>query len=80
MSMDVHGHITFPALPTSDLHGWRKCNRIVGTILAVWVGLKLLLHFPHFPHPCGSDIAICTPHVHMGRMSQEAKDSCVLNV
>ena len=24
--------------PHSDLHGWRKCNRIVGTILAMWVG------------------------------------------
>ena len=43
-----HGHMrcpnklhpcndAFSALPTSDLHGWRKCNRIVGTILAMWV-------------------------------------------
>jgi len=28
-------------LPTSDLHGWRKCSRIVGTILAMWVAGSL---------------------------------------
>jgi hypothetical protein len=45
----------FSALPTSDRHGWRKCNRIVGTILAMWVDRKLLLHFPHFPHLTAMD-------------------------
>jgi len=25
------------ALPPSDLHGWRKCNRNAGTILAITV-------------------------------------------
>jgi hypothetical protein len=34
---------------TSDLHGWRKCNRTVGTILAMVVGLKLLLAFSALP-------------------------------
>jgi len=52
------------------------------------------LHFPHLTSmdggnatglqeqslPCGWDIAIATPHVHMGPMSQEAKDSCVVHV
>jgi len=44
-----HGHTAFSALPTSDLYGWRKCNRIVGTILAMWVGRKLLLAFSALP-------------------------------
>jgi len=39
----------FSALPPSDLHGWRKCNRIIGTILAMAVGIKLLHAFSALP-------------------------------
>ena len=52
-SMDICNFCTSTIRPP-----WRrKCNRIVGTILAMWVGRYLLLQYLHFHHPWWSYFA-----------------------
>ena len=49
MSMAEIRSLTFPNFPHLTIHGWGKCNRIVATILAMWVGGKVLPSFPALP-------------------------------